>query len=61
VDLYLAQVSRVADAAETLIDSSGSEDYEKFKATWDALTDFEKRSIALGLARMLAAAREQND
>jgi hypothetical protein len=58
VDLYEAQVGRAAEAAERLIGLSDAEDFEEFKAIWDRLTAFEQRSIALGLARMLAAARE---
>jgi hypothetical protein len=58
VDLYAAQVGRVAEAADRLIDLSRTEDFEEFKAIWDGLTAFEQRSIALGLARMLAAVRE---
>jgi hypothetical protein len=61
VDLYEAQVEKVAEAAERLIDLSSSEDFDEFKATWNELTAFEQRSIALGLARMLAAVRQRED
>jgi hypothetical protein len=61
VDLYEAQVEKVAEAADRLIDLSSTEDFEEFKAIWDELTAFEQRSIALGLARMLAAVRQRED